>query len=288
MTALTALLDHLYEGDVVDTADVARVSDTNPRSVTRWKADEASPRREAEERLLELSRRCRPREESDARRCCSPLVAFSESRPRIRQAARSHRSRPVPAGHRSLACHRRGRHWLTSRRSTRAGSPTGADVEDLLPRDLWLVTTVLTKVLDLTDAETLRALGVEPDELVRDDLQLTHEIGEAAHEHRLQAIRSASVTGVDDVVACILRICLEGPVRQDRAFVLSRAGDPKSSVIRPTTQWLDICVQALSAGLARRGTRRVGGVAAVSPVGLARARSSPVNRSTTSAASKTR
>ena len=51
---LTALLDHLYEGDVLDTADVARVSDTNARSVSRWRADEAVPRREAEERLLEL------------------------------------------------------------------------------------------------------------------------------------------------------------------------------------------------------------------------------------------
>lgn len=54
MTTLTALLDHLYEGDVVDTADVARVSETNPRSVSRWRADAAVPRREAEERLLEL------------------------------------------------------------------------------------------------------------------------------------------------------------------------------------------------------------------------------------------
>jgi putative toxin-antitoxin system antitoxin component (TIGR02293 family) len=54
MTTLTTLLDHLYEGAVVDTADVARVSDTNARSVARWRAQEASPRREAEERLLEL------------------------------------------------------------------------------------------------------------------------------------------------------------------------------------------------------------------------------------------
>ena len=54
MTTLTALLDHLYEGDVIDTVDVARVSDTNPRSVSRWKAEAAVPRREAEERLLEL------------------------------------------------------------------------------------------------------------------------------------------------------------------------------------------------------------------------------------------
>jgi RES domain-containing protein len=86
---------------------------------------------------------------------------------------------------------------------TRQARRQGLAVDDLLPPELWLVTAVLTKVLDLTDAETLQALGVEPDELVRDDLQLTHEIGEAAHEHRFQAIRSASVTGVDDVVAIL-------------------------------------------------------------------------------------
>ena len=86
---------------------------------------------------------------------------------------------------------------------TRQARRQGLAVEDLLPRELWLVTVALTKVLDLTDAKTLQALGVDPDELVRDDLQLTHEIGEAAHEHRFQAIRSASVTGVDDVVAIL-------------------------------------------------------------------------------------
>ncbi|MCU1400344.1 MAG: hypothetical protein JWN62_3453 [Acidimicrobiales bacterium] len=77
----------------------------------------------------------------------------------------------------------------------------GIEVEDLLPRELWLVTAQLTRVLDLTDLKTLQTLGVEPDELARDDLQMTQDIGEAAHEHRFQAIRSASVTGVDDVVA---------------------------------------------------------------------------------------
>lgn len=54
MTALSSLLDHLSDGDVVDTSDLARVSDTNPRSVARWKAHTAVPRRDAEERLLEL------------------------------------------------------------------------------------------------------------------------------------------------------------------------------------------------------------------------------------------
>ena len=54
MTALGTLLDHLYEGHVVDTADLARVSETNPRSVARWRSQETAPRRHAEERLLEL------------------------------------------------------------------------------------------------------------------------------------------------------------------------------------------------------------------------------------------
>ena len=54
MTTITSLLAHLAEGDVLDTADLARVSDTNPRSVARWKSQETTPRREAEERLLEL------------------------------------------------------------------------------------------------------------------------------------------------------------------------------------------------------------------------------------------
>ena len=54
MTTVSTLLDHLYEGDVVDTVDLARVSKTNPRSVSRWRSQETTPRREAEDRLLEL------------------------------------------------------------------------------------------------------------------------------------------------------------------------------------------------------------------------------------------
>lgn len=54
MATLTFLLNHLYEGSVVDTADLARVSSTHPRSVLRWRSQETTPRREAEERLLEL------------------------------------------------------------------------------------------------------------------------------------------------------------------------------------------------------------------------------------------
>lgn len=54
MSTLTALIDELYECGVVDTADIARVSDAHLRSVNRWRSHEATPRPEAEERLLEL------------------------------------------------------------------------------------------------------------------------------------------------------------------------------------------------------------------------------------------
>lgn len=54
MTAFALLLNQLFEGSVVDTADLARVSASHPRSVMRWRSEETAPRRDAEERLLEL------------------------------------------------------------------------------------------------------------------------------------------------------------------------------------------------------------------------------------------
>jgi putative toxin-antitoxin system antitoxin component (TIGR02293 family) len=54
VASLAALLDRLYETDVIDTADVARVSGAHARSVNRWHREQAEPRRESEERLLEL------------------------------------------------------------------------------------------------------------------------------------------------------------------------------------------------------------------------------------------
>jgi putative toxin-antitoxin system antitoxin component (TIGR02293 family) len=54
MTDITSLLDDLFEGGVVDTADLARVSNTSARSIARWKTQGTVPRQEAEERLLEL------------------------------------------------------------------------------------------------------------------------------------------------------------------------------------------------------------------------------------------
>jgi RES domain-containing protein len=84
---------------------------------------------------------------------------------------------------------------------TRQAQRQGLAVADLLPRELWQITGDLTKVLDLTRPNTLKAIGLRRVDLVRDDLQLTREIGAAAYARGFQAIRSASATGVDDVIA---------------------------------------------------------------------------------------
>lgn len=84
---------------------------------------------------------------------------------------------------------------------TRQVDRQGVSIEGFLPREVHRLTASLARVLDLTDAEVLAALGLVADDLVRDDRSMTHEIGEAAHEHDFQAILSSSATGVDDVVA---------------------------------------------------------------------------------------
>jgi RES domain-containing protein len=77
----------------------------------------------------------------------------------------------------------------------------GLAVDALLPRELFEISANLDKVLDLTDDSTLGALEIVASDLVREDHQFTREIGEAAHEHGFQAIRSPSATGVDHVLA---------------------------------------------------------------------------------------
>ena len=54
MSEVVSILDRLLATDVLDGADVARVLGTSPRSVTRWQASRSAPRRDTEERLLEL------------------------------------------------------------------------------------------------------------------------------------------------------------------------------------------------------------------------------------------
>jgi RES domain-containing protein len=99
------------------------------------------------------------------------------------------------------------------------------DVVDLLPRELWSVATSLEQVLDLTDPRVLHAAGLEPNELTRPDHAFTQEIGEAAHERGVQAIRSASATGVDDVLAIFPENLGAATMKVERIRVWSTLAD---------------------------------------------------------------
>lgn len=84
---------------------------------------------------------------------------------------------------------------------TRQVERQGLSIDGFLPREVYRLTASLQRVLDLTDPEVVAALGLVADDLLRDDWSLTHEVGEAAHEHNFEAVPSRSATGVDDVVA---------------------------------------------------------------------------------------
>jgi RES domain-containing protein len=84
---------------------------------------------------------------------------------------------------------------------TRQAHHQGLNVADLLPRELWQIEATLDKVLDLTDDGTLAQLSLDRRDLIRDDYGLTQELGETAHQHGFQAVRTPSATGVDDVLA---------------------------------------------------------------------------------------
>ncbi len=84
---------------------------------------------------------------------------------------------------------------------TRQAQHQGLSIADLLPRELWQIDSTLHKMLDLTADTTLTELNLDQHDLTRDDYGLTRELGEAAHQHGFQGIRTPSATGVDQVLA---------------------------------------------------------------------------------------
>ncbi len=74
----------------------------------------------------------------------------------------------------------------------------------MLPRELWVVTVSLRRVLDLTHPRSLLALGLDVEDLVRDDHGFTQTLGRFASEFGYQAIRAPSATGTDDVFAVMV------------------------------------------------------------------------------------
>lgn len=55
MAVLDEVLDELIDTRVVDAGDLAQITGATSRSVSRWTTAKAMPRREAEDRLLELN-----------------------------------------------------------------------------------------------------------------------------------------------------------------------------------------------------------------------------------------
>lgn len=49
-----SVLAEILDTDLVDAVDVAKVAHATPRSVGRWRREDVNPRRDSEERLLEL------------------------------------------------------------------------------------------------------------------------------------------------------------------------------------------------------------------------------------------
>lgn len=54
MPTLNGVLDELLDTRVIDSGDVAQITGATARSVSRWTAAKSVPRRDAEDRLLEL------------------------------------------------------------------------------------------------------------------------------------------------------------------------------------------------------------------------------------------
>jgi putative toxin-antitoxin system antitoxin component (TIGR02293 family) len=54
VAVLSGVLDELIDTRVIDAGDLAQITGATARSVSRWTAAKAAPRRDAEDRLLEL------------------------------------------------------------------------------------------------------------------------------------------------------------------------------------------------------------------------------------------
>jgi len=82
----------------------------------------------------------------------------------------------------------------------RAGLPT----KRTPPRRLATIAVQLSRVLDLTDAAVVAALGVAPADLVGEDVTLPQRLGGAAHYLGFEAILAPSATGTGVVLALFL------------------------------------------------------------------------------------
>jgi RES domain-containing protein len=73
--------------------------------------------------------------------------------------------------------------------------------EGFLPRSLYEYEVRIDRVLDLTDSSVREHVGAEERDLVGDRWEPAQRIGAAAYEAGIEAIRSPSAAGRDDVLA---------------------------------------------------------------------------------------
>jgi RES domain-containing protein len=87
----------------------------------------------------------------------------------------------------------------------RLGERQAIGVENLLPRVLYRYEIQLERVLDLTAEEDARAVGISRQVLIGPDWSECQALGTIAHALGIQAIRSPSAAGVDDVLAVFVQ-----------------------------------------------------------------------------------
>ena len=87
----------------------------------------------------------------------------------------------------------------------RLGERHAIGVPGLLPRHLYRYDIHLDRVLNLTDAEVRREVGVGLEVLTGPDWTTCQELGANAHALGAQAILSPSAAGVDDVLAVFVQ-----------------------------------------------------------------------------------
>jgi RES domain-containing protein len=83
----------------------------------------------------------------------------------------------------------------------RLGERQAIGVDNLLPRVLYRYDVQLARVLDLTVGQVSRHVGVSRQLLTGPDWSDCQALGTVAHALGVQAIRSPSAAGVDDVLA---------------------------------------------------------------------------------------
>lgn len=94
----------------------------------------------------------------------------------------------------------------------RTGSQLAIGPEGLLPRHLFRYSLRLDRVLDLGDRRTIARLDITNEDLVGEDLSITRRIGQSVQALGLEALRSPSATGQDDVLAIFIENIASGAV----------------------------------------------------------------------------